>query len=151
MAFDVELCYNTEPLCKIKKNITTLTTVSGTIRDETSIADPIILIEGNLSSLGFNYMHISSFQRYYYVTDIVSVRNGLWEVHSHCDVLKTYADAILANKGVISRQENEWNMYLNDGTFKSYQNPLIETREFASGFADPCYIMILGCPVTTSF
>lgn len=143
MAFQINLCYNVEALCKIKKNITTLTTVTGDLREETSIVDPVIIFEGNFEHLGFNYMYIPTFQRYYYVTNIKSIRTGLWEVSAHCDVLKTYADAILANTGVIARQENDWNMYINDGSFKVQSNPYIITKRFPNTFGPPSFVLAL--------
>lgn len=118
---------------KIGKDITDILQIEGTLKEETSIIDPVILIkyEGTLNN---NYMTIEEFGRSYFINNITSIRTGLWEISAHIDVLETYRDEIKENRAVIKRQENDWNLYIDDGTFKSYQNPLIYTRTFPNGF-----------------
>ena len=135
MAFNIILQYNTSEKNAINKTLTNIATVSGVLKNATSIIDPVILIEGDLTNyVGCNYCTISVFGRYYFVNDIVSVRNGLFEIHCHCDVLSSFSSHILANKGIIYRQESNWNLYLNNGTFKVYNNPIVLTRPFPNGF-----------------
>ena len=59
----------------------------------------------------------------------------------HVDVLKTYASGIRSNTAVISRQENQYNLYLQDGVFKTYANPHYEIRKFPSGFSGYHFIL----------
>ena len=66
--------------------------------------------------------------------NIRSIRNGLVEFSCHVDVLSSFATDIRNNIGVVKRQENKWNLYLNDGSFKVYQNPNVLTKAFPSGF-----------------
>jgi hypothetical protein len=130
---------------KFTKSIDTLASLSGSLRDGSSIIDPVILIEGNISSLAnCNYMTIPEFSRSYFVTDITSIRNNLIQITGHVDVLSTYRDAILANTGIIRRQEGQWNLYLDDGTFKVYNNPIILTRAFPSGFSTMSFILAVA-------
>lgn len=130
---------------RFTKDITELANMSGYLRDESSIIDPVIMIEGSTSSLAdCNYMTIPEFGRSYFVTDITSVRNNLIQVSGHVDVLSTYRDAILANSGIIRRQENDWNLYLDDGSFKVYNNPIILTRAFPSGFSTMSFILAVA-------
>ena len=56
-----------------------------------------------------NYCYISDFNRYYYIDDIVSIANNLWEISLDCDVLYTYKDKIIENDAFIDRQENLYN------------------------------------------
>ena len=127
------------------KSITDLVNASGFLRDESSILDPVILIEGNISNLhGCNYMTIPEFGRSYFVTDITSVRTGLIQITAHVDVLSTYKTQILANAGIIRRQENAWNLYIDDGVFKTYNNPIILTRAFPSGFSTMSFILAVA-------
>lgn len=130
---------------RFTKDISALASMSGYLRDESSIIDPVIMIEGSASSLAnCNYMSIPEFGRSYFVTDISSVRNNLIQVSGHVDVLSTYRDAILANSGIIRRQENNWNLYLDDGSFKVYNNPIILTRAFPSGFSTMSFILAVA-------
>lgn len=135
MAFNIILMQNNSENNRLSKDTTAIMTVSGVLKEETSIIDPVIKIECNLSDVtGCNYLSIPAFGRKYFVNNIRSIRNGLVEFACHVDVLSTYADAIRGNTGIIKRQENEWNLYLNDGTFKVYQNPNVLTKAFPSGF-----------------
>lgn len=130
---------------RFTKETETIATLSGYLRAESSIVDPVIMIEGSASSLAnCNYITIPEFNRSYFVTDIVSVRSDLIEVSAHVDVLSTYKNAILSNRGIVRRQENDWNLYLDDGSFKVYNNPVILTRAFPSGFSTMSFILAVA-------
>lgn len=136
MAFQVVLQTNNSEKNKLDKDIVTISTISGTLKNETSILDPVILIEVDLANLiSCNYMTIPSFGRSYFVTNIRSIRRNLVEVSAHVDVLSSFASQIRNNVAIVRRQENRWNLYLNDGVFKVYQNPMVLTREFPTGFS----------------
>jgi hypothetical protein len=91
-----------------------------------------------------NYMYIPSFSRYYFINNVISINNEICEVHAHVDVLSTYKDEIRAQRAVVSRQEKKWNLYLNDGVFKTYQNPYIITKAFSSGFTSQHFILTIA-------
>ena len=136
MAFQVLLQTNNSEKNKLDKDLVTISTISGTLKNETSIIDPIILIEVDLTNLiSCNYMTIPVFGRSYFVTNIRSIRRNLVEVSAHVDVLSSFASQIRNNVAIVRRQENNWNLYLNDGVFKVYQNPMVLTREFPTGFS----------------
>lgn len=128
---------------RIGKKISNLYTASGALREETSIINPVIRISGsNISSLkNANYMYIPDFNRYYFITDIKSIRNGLVEIAGHVDVLQTYSRQIRNNTAIIKRNANSWNLYIEDGLFKTYANPHIFTKLFPSGFKDPSFVL----------
>lgn len=130
----IKLQKNSSEKNKLSKTVTDILTLEGVLKDTTSIVDPVILIESNESIVGCNYMTIPIFNRSYFINNIRSVRNGLWEVSAHVDVLSSFKTQILSNRAIIQRQENKWNLYLDDGTFKVYQNPQVLTREFPNGF-----------------
>ena len=136
MAFQVLLQTNNSEKNKLDKDLVTISTISGTLKNETSIIDPIILIEVDLTNLiSCNYMTIPVFGRSYFVTNIRSIRRNLVEVSAHVDVLSSFASQIRNNVAIVRRQENNWNLYLNDGVFKVYQNPMVLTKEFPTGFS----------------
>ena len=135
MSFNIILQQNKSEMNKVLKSITDIMTVSGFLKEETSIIDPVIKIECDLSSVvGCNYLSIPEFGRSYFVNNIRSIRNGLVEFACHVDVLSSFASAIKENTAIVKRQENNWNLYLNDGSFKVYQNPNVLTKAFPSGF-----------------
>lgn len=145
MSFVVEIMKNNSDDNKIGKYKSTVLSLSGTLKDATSVIDPTILVEGDLGTISkANYMHISAFGRYYFITDIRSVRNGLVEITAHVDVLESYASEIKANTAIVARQENKWNLLLDDGVFKAYNNPQILTLNFPSGFTKHEFVLAVA-------
>lgn len=115
------------------------------LKDQTSIIDPVFLITGDITDmLQANYMTVPAFGRAYFITDIQSVRTGLVEISAHVDVLSSYIDALKECSAVIHRQENKWNLYLDDGFFKTYQNPNIVVKKFPSGFTDQSFVLAVA-------
>lgn len=139
--FNIVLQVNSSEKERLDKNITDIATISGTLREKTSLIDPVILIEGDLSNyVNCNYMTIQAFNRSYFINNITSVSNNLFEISAHVDVLTTYKTQIRTNDAIIARQEKKWNLYLNDGVFKTYQNPYIVTKAFPSGFTSQHFV-----------
>lgn len=137
MAFDIDIQRNNSERESLDKDTDTIVTVSGVLKAEMSIIDPVIVAEVDLVDIRkANYMYISRFARRYFITDITSVKNGLVEISGHVDVLSTYKDQIRDNTAIIKRQEKKayYNLYLNDGVFRVYQNSMVLTRAFPSGF-----------------
>ena len=149
MAFGVTFMNNQEELNKINKSPTSVMTLMGTLREETDIIDPQITIEYSGTLTNVNYMYIAEFHRYYFITKIESIRNGLWRVYAHCDVLKTYANAILGTPAVVARNESTYNLYLNDAMFKVQSNPRLQLAKFPNKFSGESYILVMkGCQFT---
>lgn len=145
MSFAVTLQTNSSPKNQLDKSLTSVLAVTGNLKEDSSVVDPIILVQAPLSTIvNANYMTIPVFGRSYFITDMISVRNSLVEIHAHCDVLTTYADAIRANDAIIYRQENDWNLYLDDGSFQVYNNPNVLTRPFPSGFSTLEFILAVA-------
>lgn len=145
MSFNVLLQTNSSEKNRLDKNISTITTISGTLKEQTSIIDPVIKVEGDLSSYtGCNYMTIDTFGRSYFVTNIRSVTNNIFEISGHCDVLSSFRSGIRSNNAIIRRQENKWNLYLNDGSFRTYQNPNVLTKAFPSGFTTQEFVLAVA-------
>ena len=119
----------------VTKDFLVVAELNGVLRNGTSIIDPTIEVEwSNSETLGSlpscNYMYIPSFGRYYFIRNISSDYQGLILIEAHVDVLMSFATQIKANKGIVHRQEANWNLYLNDGVLKCYQNPHISTIAF---------------------
>lgn len=130
----VNLMKNTSPVEKIGKALISGGSYQCALKDNTSVLRPVIIIKTSDPIYSFNYMHISDFGRYYFIDDIISLNNNMWEVHAHVDVLETYKTAILSNSAVIKRQEKRFNLYLNDPEFKVLNPEKIQTLKFPAGF-----------------
>jgi hypothetical protein len=145
MSFNISLGINSSEDNRINKSVSYSKTLTGNLKDQTSIIDPVILIECSLDDIvNCNYCNIPQFNRKYFIKDITSVRNGLCQITCHVDVLDSFADEILSNSAIIKRQENEWNLYVNDGAFFTYQNPNIITKSFPSGFSSQSFVLAIA-------
>lgn len=116
--------------------------ITGTLREDCSVINPVIAIEG-LTDLTVNYAYITEFGRYYFINNIVC-KGKLYELQMHVDVLKTYASGIRGNNAVIARQQNEYNLYLQDGVFKTEAIPHYEIRKFPSGFSGYEFVLCVA-------
>lgn len=135
MSFSIFLQRNEQEKNEINKTPLLLATYTGELKAETSIIDPVILIECDLADVAnANYMTIPSFERSYFITNITSVRTGLVQFEAHCDVLSSFKNEILANEAVIKRQESEYNLYTTDKQMKYFQKPEVTVKQFPQGF-----------------
>lgn len=147
MAFNIVLYNNDSEKNRVTKTLRELRTYTGTLRDESSIIDPVILVAENIASIAKgNYLYINEFGRYYFVTGLKSVRTGLTEISAHVDVLMSFADEIKSNNAILNRSENNWNLYLNDGSLRVYANSIVLTKKFPSGFTTQNYVMAIASP-----
>lgn len=134
MSFYIDIYVNSSPTNVVDKELSQTSHNNGVLKEGTSIIDPVILIEVEQAGWPYthaNYMYIEEFRRYYYITNIISVHNRLWEIHGHVDVLMSYKDQIRAQTAIVARQESKYNLYLDDGIFMTYQNPKIQTKLFS--------------------
>ena len=133
----IKLYNNLSDKIVVDKNITQQgSDVTGTLREDCSIIDPVIKMSAiGTYLLSSNYAYISEFGRYYYITNIVCV-GDLFEVHMHVDVLMSFRGDIRTNNAVVSRQQKQYNLYLQDGVFKTYSQPHYEIKQFGTGFTD---------------
>lgn len=102
--FEIKTYQNTAESNRVDKTLylTTVGTISGTLRESTSISALELTIEYPKIP-DFNYIYIPEFNRYYFITDIVSVTNKLWALYCHCDVLMTYKDGLYNSVAYIDR------------------------------------------------
>ena len=101
---DITLYTNNSEKNKLDKNLSNAKTFSGKLREESSIVNPSILIQiENPSS--FNYAYIPEFNRYYFLTDMTSVRTNIWELSMHVDVLMSFKDSIKSTSIILSDTE----------------------------------------------
>lgn len=139
MAFNITLYNNASPVEKIGKDLTGEHTISDVLlKRDTSILSPVLLVSSIQNVSTFNYMYIEEFGRYYYIDDVRSVNNNIWEISAHVDVLETYKEKILSNSAIIENTEAKGiNMYLYDpDVFKVNCKHLTDIINFPSGLLD---------------
>lgn len=126
----------------IGKKATLVADLTGHFRDVVDIVNPTVRIE-RASALGFNYVYIADFGRYYFVDEVKAYRNNVLELTLTCDPLESFKAQILAHTAIIDKQEKQWNLYLNDDSIKMYQYPLTWCKKFPNQFWDDFeYVLI---------
>lgn len=114
------------------------------IYDDISILNPSLIVEGDLASYAeVNYMSIPSFNRSYFV-HVSNIGGGQLRIDGEVDVLSSCYPYLLGRNAVIRRNENSFNLYLADGTFKAYANERVQTKSFSAGFSTPAYVLVLS-------
>lgn len=130
---DIQLYNNKSAKNQIDKSLSGIRSgdnkLSGTFRDSCDFDNPVVQLRINdVSDLDkCNYMYIGKFNRYYYVTKIVSMRNHIVEISGHVDVLMTYEYYIGTNEAILARSSQVGsgkygNTYLDDSLMASYND-----------------------------
>jgi len=133
----IGLYYNKSDERKLNKDLETIATYEGYLKNECSIQNPTVFIEGAFNignNINANYMYLPDYRRYYYITDITQVRANLVKISGRVDVLMSFKDEIQNSIGVVRKQEHNFNLFLDDGSLKVYQDKLIICKEFPNGF-----------------
>lgn len=116
--------------------LTSIDTLSGEFRGEINILRPVIRFTPTMAATQTkiltqcNYVYIAALGRYYFVTDITGVAKDLIEISLRVDVLFSWKTAILAQSVIVSRNEKEYALYLDDSVLKVYNNPNITVYHF---------------------
>lgn len=102
---------------------------TGTLRRATSIISPEFEFIYNKVP-DFNYVYIPNFNRYYFIDNIVSLRNNVWTLSLSVDVLMSFKEQIKECDGFIARNEFEFNDYLIDNRRSTQINVVREVKPF---------------------
>lgn len=84
---------------ELTKTLNNAVVIEGSFRSEIDSMDIIVEIESN--TYDFNYVHIPSLNKYYFLQNIVHVNQKIVRMLLHCDVLMTYKADILASYGLV--------------------------------------------------
>ena len=86
---------------ELTKALNNAVIVEGSFRSEIDSMDVIVEIESN--TYEFNYIHIPSLNKYYFLQNLVHVNAKIIRMQLHCDVLMTYKADILASYGLVTQ------------------------------------------------
>ena len=131
---DIVLYKNSSPNNYLEKSLTDAVTLKGAFRADSSIVDPVLdVVIDNPSH--YNYLYIPEFSRFYYINNIDTVKNHLWKIICHVDVLNTYRAQILSHQAIINKQASDTksDLYLDDGDFVVKNKKSVEIERFPNG------------------
>lgn len=141
----ITLYKTTSEVNKVDKQLEQLVVLTGTLRESSSIIDPVFNLSGIDSYVAdCNYAHIAEFGRYYFIQNIESINNGLWRLSLHVDVLMSYKNEICNNYAIVERNERNYDLKLNDGLFVTQQNPRRAQFTFPAGFDTWNYVLAVA-------
>ena len=146
MAFSVYIGTCASEKRALDKSFSAVTTVTGTLRNESNVVNPSILVEVGVGTIATcNYMEIPTFGRKYYITDMTSMGDNLTLVSGHCDVLSTYANGIRQNTAIVARSatQGNWNLLMNDNQIKLNNKKKIIVKKGFTAFPKNQFSMIL--------
>lgn len=137
MAFTISLFKTVSENNRVVKVLTDEKHLSGELRNQTSVLNPSIRIESADNISTYNYAYISEFGRYYYITDIVSVRTNCWVVSLRCDVLMSYKDEIQGLNVILNNtQETGLSNYLSSPNWVNLVKTKTDIKAFPSGLSE---------------
>lgn len=137
MAFTISLFKTASENNRVVKTLTDEKQLSGELRNQTSVLNPSIRIESADNISTYNYAYISEFGRYYYITDIVSVRTNCWTVSLRCDVLMSYKDEIQGLNVILNNtQETGLSNYIASPNWVNLVKTKTDIKVFPSGLSE---------------
>lgn len=98
---NIYLYVNSSERQAITKTLSGATELIGSLRSETSVISPQIIIEGT-NPTGFNYAYIPQFGRYYFIDSMDSIRTNLWRLNLSVDPLMSFHDQVLNLQVIVS-------------------------------------------------
>lgn len=115
---------------KVVKELTEKIVVTGVLRTECSVLNPIIEIETVLNISNYNYAKVEDFNRYYFITNIDVINDKLWKISLRCDVLMSYASDIHELDVNILRNPSRFNLMVEDNQLQKFADDRIQCYNF---------------------
>lgn len=116
--------------------------LTATMREETQIIDPVFIVETAANPSGYNYCYCDFTGRYYFIRDVQLVRNNVYRISCHVDVLQTYGAKVKQKSATVSRNERVYNGYIPDDRYMSLAYEEIVTKQFPSAMENDSIILM---------
>lgn len=140
---DIYLYVNSSEKNRMGKVLSNETVISGSLKEETSVINPVIIFEHN-NPTSFNYAYIPDFNRYYFISNFTAVRTGLWRVSMRVDVLESFKDAIKTIPAIVANSEvNGADEYLSGAVWKSKVKEKTDIINFPSGLSESGHFILI--------
>lgn len=121
----------------VRKTLNNPLSISGALREATSVTNPTITVESPVAIVGYNYCYIPDFGRYYYVVDVKSLRLDLWAVTLRVDVLMSFKDNILNTPAIIDHTtQQNITEYMSSNVWQSLVKDKTDIINFSSGLSE---------------
>lgn len=141
----IELYVNSSERNRVDKALTSVYTGSVVLKDNVDILNPEIKeFTTNANLPDCNYMKLGD--RYYYAHVQMLPGGNRYKIVGETDPLMTFKDEIRNQTGLIRRNQNFYNRYLNDERVKLNAYEQVKTLMFPSGFSKTMqyYLVTIG-------
>lgn len=131
---DVYFYHNTKRINSTALPPTYDSKIECVLKDPCSLLSPVLTLSLSTKPT-WNYFKADN--RYYWITDIISVRNNLWEIHGEVDPLATFQGHI-KNTSAFVLYDSTANTEIPDSRLGIYTTPTVSTQSVAMpwDFAD---------------
>ena len=116
----------------IGKSITTVTTLSGYLKNDCEITAPHIVISNN-GAVNANYCYIEAFGRYYFIDKQTILSNNRVALDLSVDVLESFKDNIKALSVMLANSTTDNDRYLNGSEWVTKVKTTTHIKQFPSG------------------
>ena len=132
----IHLYVNSSEKNQLGKTLGSEIILTGNLRDEASVTNPVILIQADNVS-GYNYAYVKEFNRYYFIKNMVSVRTGLWRIELSVDVLESFKSEIKKLSVILRDTETTGaTNYLSGDVWKTNVKETTNIINFSGGLSD---------------
>lgn len=124
MSVEIRIGHTRKRKNSISHNLPTYKTFQCLIKEDTSIYSPTITISTTeqLINGAYNYSYMPLNSNYYWIEDVRSVSNNLYELDLKIDVLASYKSQILSNTCYVKYSSNYWKKFLPDSRLSQNSN-----------------------------
>lgn len=139
----VELYQTLSEKNRLTKVLTNKLELTGHLKDDCNMTDPVITFNLDNNILVYNYAYIPAFQRYYFIND-VDIINKTMQLTFHVDVLMSYKDDILGSTATITRG-NSGNDYIPDNLILQKKKIKRQCQKIGNSFVkDVKFVIQIG-------
>lgn len=93
------------------------TTVNVRLKQDCSVTDPVLILDGFNNAFNFNYAYIAAWSRYYFLSRVVYISNDLMELTLHVDTMASYRSQIRSYTGFIALSASEIDNRIADSRY----------------------------------
>lgn len=129
---DIYFYNNHSPANVVDKVLVNETIISGTLKEDVEILNPVITISKQM--FDFNYCYIPKFSRYYFIRAQKSDTKNFIKIFLHVDVIKTYGDLIKQSSGQVEVSQSKGNGYWSNTPIYDVRYNYREQLNFVNPF-----------------
>lgn len=143
------LYFNKSPRNKIIKTLTNQNQITIRYKEDTSIFKPDLMISNSIVISNYNYIHVGgNIDRFYYI-ESYEMSQQYYILHCKEDVLMSFKPDIFNTECIIAKNENNFNLFLDDNKMKLYNKERILTKPFLDNGGNPSGFYVDGEKVFT--